>query len=327
MDNGQWRIDTKLLVTSSLDEILKPSVIALGNFDGIHQGHQQVLKPILSQNFLASMAGNDQKYSTVVTFTPHPREFFTGEKKQLLTPLNEKVQRLKNLGINQLLLLPFDGELASLTPQIFVEDILINKIQTSLITVGEDFRFGHQRKGNAEDLKQIASSKGIKVLITKEQTLGIENQHNIRISSSHIRMYLQKGDIKLANEMLGYKYTLIGKVIEGEQLGRKIGFPTANLELPPEKFLPRQGVYAVKVYLESNPNTQLKGVMNIGYRPTVEGKNTTVEVHLLNWSGDLYNQVLTVELERFLRPEQKFPSLIALKNQIALDCKTAQNID
>jgi len=312
-----------LLVTSSLEEILKPNVIALGNFDGIHQGHQQVLKSTFNQDFLDSISSNTPIYSTVVTFTPHPREFFTGEKKQLLTPLNEKVKLLEKLGINQLLLLPFDRELASLTPQKFTENILIDRIDACLISVGKDFRFGHQRKGNAQDLKQIASSKGIKVIISQEQTLTLKNQQNIRISSSYIRICLEKGDVETANQMLGYKYSLTGKVIEGQKLGRAIGFPTANLQLPTDKFLPRFGVYAVKVYKEHNPNMTLKGVMNIGCRPTVAGKQTTVEVHLLNWSGDLYNQVLTLELERFLRPEQKFSSLDALKQQISNDCVLA----
>jgi riboflavin kinase/FMN adenylyltransferase len=316
-----------LLVTSSLEEILKPNVIALGNFDGIHQGHQQVLKSTFNQDFLDSISSNIAIYSTVVTFTPHPREFFTGKKKQLLTPLNEKVKLLERLGINQLLLLPFDRELASLTPQKFTENILIDKIDACLISVGQDFRFGHQRKGNAQDLKQIASSKGVKVIVTEEQTLNLKNQQNIRISSSHIRFCLEKGDVETANEMLGYKYSLTGKVIEGKKLGRTLGFPTANLELPQDKFLPRQGVYAVKVYQEHNPNISLKGVMNIGCRPTIGINQTTnqpsVEVHLLNWSGDLYNQILTVEVEKFLRPEQKFSSLEALKQQISNDCVLA----
>lgn len=312
-----------LLVTSSLEQILKPNIIALGNFDGIHKGHQQVLKSIFNQDFLNSISGNSSINSTVVTFTPHPREFFTGEKKQLLTPLNEKVRLLEKLGINQLLLLPFDRELATLSPQEFVENVLIAQINARLISVGEDFRFGHQRTGNAQDLKQIASSKGVKVIITEEQTSTFPNQEHIRISSSYIRRCLEKGEIETANEMLGYKYTLIGKVIEGDKLGRKIGFPTANLQLPPDKLLPRQGVYAVKVYLPSNPERKLKGVMNIGCRPTVKGKQTTTEVHLLDWSGDLYNLLLTVELEKFLRPEKKFSSLDALKEQITADCALA----
>lgn len=314
-----------MLVTSSLEQISKPNLIALGNFDGIHKGHQQVVKTILDQDFLSSISLNKSISSTVVTFTPHPREFFTGQKKQLLTPLKEKVYLLEKLGINQLLLLPFDRELASLTPQEFVENILINKIQACLISVGEDFRFGHQRKGNANDLQKIGLSKGIKVMITKEQKLTLNNEQNIRISSSYIRNCLEEGNMKTAHEMLGYKYFLQGKVIEGKKLGRTIGFPTANIELPPNKLLPKKGVYAVIAYLEKQPNIAIKGVMNIGYKPTVSGQEITAEVHLLNWSGNLYNQLLRVELESFLRSEQKFSSLEALKRQITMDCLLATN--
>lgn len=312
-----------LLVTSSCEQLLHPNAIALGNFDGIHQGHQQVLQSIFEPNSLISNSLTNKIYPTIVTFNPHPKEFFTGQKIKLLTPLNEKVILLEKLGLAQLLLLPFDSNIASLTPQEFVEEILIKKIKPCLISVGEDFRFGHQRKGNAEDLKEIASSQGIKVVITTEKTLNIGEQKSPRISSSHIRQALSKGNIEVANKMLGRKYSLTGKIIEGQKLGRTIGFPTANLAISAEKFLPKKGVYAVQVYLENEREIKLKGVMNIGCRPTVDGNNISTEVHLLNWTGNLYNKVLTVELEKFLRPEEKFTSLDALKTQITKDCEVA----
>jgi riboflavin kinase/FMN adenylyltransferase len=313
-----------LLVTSSLEQVLKPNAIALGNFDGIHQGHQQVLKSILNLNPSGLTGSKDKIYPTVVTFNPHPKEFFTGEKRQLLTPLAEKIKLLENLGVGQLILLPFDQELASLTPQEFVEKILINRAKACLISVGEDFRFGCQRQGNAGDLQAIASQQKVKVVIAPEKTLKKPTGGYIRISSSHIRKALNQGDLDTAHQMLGRKYRLIGRVVEGQKLGRKIGFPTANLALPPEKFLPRQGVYAVQVYLEGQEEVKLQGVMNIGCRPTLAGNDIAVEVHLLDWSGDLYNQIIAVTLERFLRPEQKFPSLDGLKSQIAADCQQAR---
>lgn len=317
-------MEKTLLVSSSLKKILKPTAIALGNFDGIHQGHKQVLQSILLPESI-SKDSHVQIYPTILTFNPHPREFFTREKRQLLTPLDEKSQLLEKLGLAQLLLLRFNQEMASLSPQKFVEEILIKEMQACIISVGEDFRFGHQRKGNVEDLKAIASSQGVKVIVNTEQNLNIKNNQKIKISSSHIRQALSEGNMEIANKMLGRKYSLMGRVIEGQKLGRTIGFPTANLALSPEKFLPKNGVYAVKVCLENESNIKFTGVMNIGCRPTVEGKNTTIEVHLLNWSGNLYNKVLTVELERFLRPEQKFSSLEALKNQIQADCNMANS--
>lgn len=300
------------IVTSLNSEILKPNAIALGNFDGIHLGHQCVFEPILSSN-LTSL------HSTVVTFCPHPQEFFSGQKRKLLTPLPEKVKILEQLGIEQLVLIPFNQELASLSPQQFVEKILIDLLAAQRISVGQDFRFGYKRSGTAKDLKAHAEKFGTKVLIASLKTCLDD-----RISSSRIRQALADGDMKQAFQMLGRSYSLMGTVIEGQQIGRTIGFPTANLLLPPEKLLPRFGVYCVKVSLEDG--ITLPGVMNIGCRPTVDGENPTIEVHLLDWKGDLYGQTLTVSLEEFLRPEQKFSSLEALKSQIAKDCDQAKEI-
>lgn len=315
-------------IADSRERILTPTAIAIGNFDGIHRGHQKVLQPILQ----LSSSTNGHLYPTVVSFSPHPREFFTGEKIALLTPVTEKAQILANIGIKQLVLIPFNQQLASLTPQKFVEEIIVKQLQANIVSVGEDFRFGYQRQGTAKDLvaiasrlskAEIASPLGIKVQINslyKSQNHQ-HYHHDVRISSSLIRQALQKGDITQANYMLGRTYTLIGTVVKGQQLGRTIGFPTANLQLPSDKFLPRYGVYSVKVFFNQS---QLKGVMNIGCRPTVDGNSPTIEVHLLDWAGDLYGQTLTVSLEKFLRPEQKFSSLEALKEQITADCQAAR---
>lgn len=265
--------------------------------------------------------GKGHTYGTVATFCPHPREFFSGKSLNFLTTRSEKVQQLSLLGVEQLVLLPFDRELALLSPQEFVETILVKQLQATHVSVGEDFRFGNQRTGSAEQLQAIASSYGIEVTIVSLQLCQGE-----RISSTNIRQALQDGDIAQANLRLGRPYSLTGVVIKGQQLGRTIGFPTANLQLPPEKLLPRHGVYCVRIHhptlssLASSP----AAVMNIGNRPTVGGLGVTVEVHLLDWSGDLYGQTLTVSLEQFLRPEQKFASLDELKRQIHADCEAAK---
>nr|WP_228056701.1 bifunctional riboflavin kinase/FAD synthetase [Microcoleus sp. LEGE 07076] len=398
------------MVTSSCTSALTPTAVALGNFDGLHLGHRQVVQPILnpssksnsatvsetSQN-LHSLTDTDQNWeskhpatcdndsaappdtagsglnfdgsigpkaqgnsfsgfdsdpvdrlcSTVVTFDPHPQEFFTGQPKKLLTPLAQKVELLAAMGVEQLVLLRFDRELAALTADEFVEEILVRQLQASRISVGVDFRFGRGRAGTAVDLQSIASGYGIDVALIPLYNCA----QGDRISSSAIREGLASGDLKKANKLLGRPYSLVGTVVGGKRLGRTIGFPTANIELPPEKFLPCFGVYAVRVsvknggeniqyrnssYKWENPKSVIgdrpsnvsfmNGVMNIGRRPTVNGLQLTVEVHLLDWSGDLYGQTLSASLVEFLRPEQKFASLDALKTQIQADCDVARKV-
>ncbi len=287
----------------------------------------------------------------MVTFDPHPQEFFTGQPRKLLTPLTEKVELLAAMGVEQLVLLPFDRELAALTADEFVEKILVQQLQASRISVGVDFRFGRGRAGTAADLQSLASSYGIDVTLIGLHTC----DEGDRISSSIIRESLASGDLKRANQLLGRPYSLMGSVVGGQRLGRTIGFPTANIELPPEKFLPRFGVYAVQVlvsmlsksaagkikdpsssYEWKNPESPienvasdlpiLNGVMNVGCRPTVDGQQPTIEIHLLDWSGDLYGETLSASLVEFLRPEQKFADLDALKTQIQTDCDLARKL-
>lgn len=270
----------------------------------------------------ASVKSSGHTYPTVVTFDPHPQAFFTGQHRAMLTPRSEKVMQLQRLGVQQLVLLPFDRELADLSPQQFVEEILVKGLQAGQISVGQDFRFGHRRAGTAQDLQTIAARYGVSVTVVALQSCGGE-----RISSSQIRAALEQGNIEVANRLLGRFYTLTGPVTLGQQLGRKLGFPTANVQVPADKFLPKLGVYAVRVWAKApHEISGLPGVLNLGYRPTVAGQHLSIEVHLLDWSGDLYGQTLTISLEKFLRAEQKFPSLEALKSQIQADCLAAQTI-
>lgn len=347
-------------VASSSVGLLTPTAVALGKFDGVHLGHQRVIQPVLHADGQLSVASSPQSnenqqlttdngqltnqqytYSTVVTFDPHPQEFFTGQPRTLLTPLDEKVQQLRSLGVEQLVLLPFDKELSALTPEEFVEKILVQQLRCQRISIGQDFCFGEKRSGTAKDLQLIAAKYNIPVTIVPLQTytgdsptqsscVSTTPTQDARISTSLIRQTLEQGDIENANLLLGRPYTLLGVVVEGQQLGRTIGFPTANLQLPKEKFLPRQGVYAVRVFtLSETLDVILReslGVMNIGNRPTVNGTYSSAEVHLFDWSGDLYGKKLAVELVKFLRPEQKFASLEALKTQIQLDCIVAKEV-
>lgn len=304
-----------MLIVSASEQIKTPTAIALGNFDGIHQGHCSVLRSLIDS---VDRDLQPHIHPSVVSFTPHPREFFTGEKRSLLTPIPQKAELLADLGIEQLILLPFDGDMASLSPQQFVKEILVEQLQAKKICVGKDFRFGYQRKGTGADLIGLAANYDMEVKLNSLHTYQNFSAEEVKVSSSLIRQALTEGDIGTADEMLGRAYSLWGKVVTGKQLGRTIGFPTANLEVAPEKFLPRFGVYAVDVFFAT---TILKGIMNIGCRPTVAGELPTIEVHLLNWSGDLYGQNLRVNIIDFIRPEQKFASVEALKQQITQDCR------
>lgn len=339
-------------ITSSPTSAKKPTKIALGNFDGVHLGHQRVIEPVLTHkrglpslvlaedmclqvsaasgySHLpgASSSGLEPppspldltEWASVVTFFPHPKEFFSGRARPLLTPLEEKSRQLACLGVNQLVLLPFNAELANLDAAAFVERVLIHDLQATHISVGSDFHFGKGRGGNAELLRAIATRHNIPVTIVP-----LHNDGEGRISSSRIRQALTDGELARANQLLGRPYTLTGVVVPGKQLGRTIGFPTANLKLPSDKFIPCQGVYSIKAFGILPEQKPVLGVMNIGNRPTVAGQDLSVEVHLFDWANDIYGETLTVRLESFIRPEQKFESLDALKEQIARDCKTAR---
>ena len=337
-------------ITSSPTSARKPTKIALGNFDGVHLGHQRVIEPVLTHKgglpslvlaedmCLESAAASGYshlpgtqlsnppeqpieglEWASVVTFFPHPKEFFAGHARPLLTPLEEKSRQLACLGVDQLVLLPFNAELANLDASAFVERVLIHDLQATHISVGSDFHFGKGRRGNVELLSEIAARHHIPVTIVP-----LRNDAAGRISSSRIRQALLDGELANANQLLGRPYVLTGVVVLGKQLGRTIGFPTANLKLPGDKFIPRRGVYSVKAFGILPAQQPVFGVMNIGNRPTVDGQDISVEVHLFDWDGDLYGETLTVSLESFIRPEQKFASLDALKEQITRDCETAK---
>ncbi|MEO0947140.1 MAG: bifunctional riboflavin kinase/FAD synthetase [Cyanobacteria bacterium J06641_5] len=308
---AEWPHKQAVRIVTSPVQAVTPAAIALGNFDGVHRGHQEVIRPILDDACLPGLP-------TVVTFDPHPREFFSGERRLLLTPQAEKAAFLAALGIKQWILLRFNRQLAALSPEAFVAEILAAQLQATCVSVGKDFHFGKQRAGTAQDLKELCQGFEIDTRI-----VDLAKDSGDRISSSRIRQALTAGDIATAHDLLGRDYMLTGTVVTGQQLGREIGFPTANLQVPAEKFLPRHGVYSVRVSGPGLP--EILGVMNLGCRPTVNGQGPTLEVHLLDWSGDLYGQDLTVRLQQFLRAEQKFPSLSALKTQIAADCEAARS--
>lgn len=334
-------------IIHDLQQVSKPTAVALGNFDGLHLGHRRVIAPVVEQERQAAAQGQTV-ISTLLSFTPHPHVFFSQKPRPLLTPIQEKIQLLTDLGVKQLVVLEFNQALAKLTADEFISQILVRQLQAQWVSVGFNFHFGCRRQGSPKDLLK---HWGKQMTIIPEQTLDMSKQwgneaadkiklsaglelpamqnDSVRISSSNIRLALSEGNIELANTLLGRPYSLSGTVSQGQQLGRTIGFPTANLAINADKFLPKDGVYAVWVQLASETEqlVKLPAVMNIGMRPTVTGGGSrTVEVHLCNWSGDLYGKTLIVDLIKFLRPEQKFASLDALKYQITQDCHAALTI-
>lgn len=301
-------ISVKLLFPT---DIQTPCAVALGNFDGVHLGHRAVLSASLEAKARGLI-------STVITFDPHPRAYFGGQTGFLLSGLQEKKQILTDLGFSQILVLPFGPDLAQMTAESFVLDFLIGHLKTKQVSVGWNFRFGKGRTGNADFLERILFPLEVAVSVCPPFLLGGE-----QVSSSAIRSALAEGNLVKVKTFLGRNYTLFGKVIHGQERGRTIGFPTANIQIDPMRFLPRYGVYLTKATWEGQ---QEMGLANIGLRPTFNGTAPSIEVHLLNWSGDLYNQELTLEFTDFIRPEVQFDSVAELVAQIHKDCDTAASL-
>ncbi|MEW2741445.1 bifunctional riboflavin kinase/FAD synthetase [Providencia sp. PROV130] len=287
------------------------SVLTIGNFDGVHRGHQ-----VLLQNL--KLKGAQLGLPTVVMiFEPQPLEFFIGDKAPArLTRLRDKVKYLADSGIDYLLCVEFNQHFASLTPAEFVADLLVSKLGVKYLAIGDDFRFGKNRMGDFAFLQQAGDEFGFEVADTESFC-----DSGLRISSTAIRKAIQENNLELAESLLGHSYRISGRVVHGNQLGRTIGFPTANLPLK-RLVTPVTGVYAVEVYgLGDKP---LPGVANIGTRPTVSGKGTQLEVHLIDANIDLYGRHIDVVLRKKLRDEQRFASLEALKEQIANDVIAAR---
>ena len=290
-----------------------PTVLTIGSFDGLHLGHKRLIEKAQElANKLDAIPG-------VLSFDPHPRLVLGKEPNfKLLTTLEEKIYLLKELGIELLILLPFSAHLATMTPDAFVEELLVDNMKVRGIVIGFNFRFGRNRKGTPEYLKKLGERYGF--LVEEVPPVNIENT---LVSSTTIRGLLQKGEVEKANKLMGHPYFMIGKVVKGKSRGKKIGFPTANLEFPEEKLIPAPGVYAALVNWKDQT---YKGAMNIGTKPTFMDKDLSVEVHLLGFEGNLYDETLKVRLFYRIREEKKFSSVEELKNQINIDCQKVDQL-
>ncbi|CAH0532695.1 Bifunctional riboflavin kinase/FMN adenylyltransferase [Vibrio stylophorae] len=290
-------------------------VLTIGNFDGVHLGHQAVLKQVVEK---AKELGLP---ATVMVFEPQPNEFFLRERAPArLTRLRDKWQHLSQCGIERVLCVNFNHHFAQLTAQQFIERLLVAQLGVKFLVVGDDFRFGQQRQGDFAMLQQAGEEHGFAVVSTDTFCHSHEQQVPCRVSSTAIRQALAQDDLAAAARMLGRPYSICGRVSHGRKLGRTIGFPTANIPL--KRFVsPVNGVYVVTVH---GLDQIYQGVANVGHRPTVGGLRQQLEVHLFDYQADLYGQQIEVQLRHKLRGEQKFASFEALQAQIAQDAQAAR---
>lgn len=293
------------------------AVVALGNFDGFHRGHQVVIGE-------AGRLARDMGVNlTVIVTEPHPVSFFAPKAPAFrLTPFRERAQLLEAFGVDQLLVLPFDKQLAGLAAQDFVNDILVKAVGALHVCVGYDYRFGKARGGGTDVLGWMGDMEGFGLSVIQPVTVGLEGYAGDVYSSTLVRTALQNGQARKAAALLGHWWSINGRVSEGDKRGRTIGFPTANIELG-ESLQPKLGVYAVRVTVENEGQT-FNGVANIGNRPTFDKRDVLLEVHLFDYEGDLYNKHLRVQLVAFLREEQKFDGIDALTAQIKQDSRVAK---
>ena len=289
-----------------------PTALALGSFDGLHLGHKKVIKAIVNEPI---------GIPTVVSFWPHPREVLFGESRLRLDLPHEKSSLLEPLGIEQLVLVPFNKTLASKSAEIFIDEILVKTLQAKHIAVGENFRFGHNREGDISTLKRIGSCLGIRVSVVP-----ILEDNDGRLSSSRIRKALSEGNLKYAKNLLKRPYTFMGTVERGRGIGKTIGWPTANLKINGRKLLPSMGVYAAWASL-ANKKERFSAVMNMGPQPTIDPNSlSAVEVHLLGKEINLLGKELIIEPVQRIRLQKKFENIEALSKQICLDAKLANDI-
>ena len=282
---------------------MKRRIFALGFFVGVHLGHQALLREC------AQLAAKENCEAAAITFDRHPRSLFMTTPPLLISTLPDRLRLLSSLGIQYTRVFPVAADTMSTSWEDFLE-LLVADGGCGFVC-GEDFRFGHKGEGNARNLEGFCRERGLPCLIVSQQTIG-----GIRISSTHIRRQIEEGDMATAVRFLGHPLTLTGTVVRGQQLGRTLGIPTANLRLPEGLAIPRFGVYACRCLVDGDAYA---AVANVGTRPTVSGVGITVEPWILDYSGDLYGRDITLEFFRFLRPERKFPDLGALQAQIRAD--------
>lgn len=304
---------TALKIFHSINDFkfTKKTILTLGTFDGVHIGHKKILERLIQNT-------QDNEYeSLVLTFFPHPRMVLQEQSEiKLLNTIEEKIYLLEKIGIQNLVIHPFDESFSRLTAEEFVKTVLVEKFHVQKIIIGHDHRFGRNRTANIDDLITFGKQYDFEV-----EQISVQEIDEVSVSSTKIRKALLEGNMALANEYLGYDYFLTGTVIKGKQLGRTIGFPTANLKIEENyKLIPKNGVYSIKSTINGET---VFGMMNIGFNPTVAGENLSIEIHYFDFEADIYDQKISVSMLHYLRPEQKFDSVTLLKEQLRKDKKEA----
>lgn len=282
-------------------------VLTIGSFDGVHIGHKKIIDQL---NEIAAAVGGE---SVMLTFAPHPRKVLDPNSNlHLITVMEEKIEKLAEAGLQHLIIYPFTKEFSSLEPEAYIQDLLVDGIHAKTIVVGYDHHYGKGRKGDFKLIEKLSEKYGYKVKEIPAKAI-----EDINVSSTKIRAAIEAGNIQLANQYLGWNYEFSGEVVTGNQKGRTIGFPTANLSIDSDKVIPQSGVFAA---LASVDGVWKKAMLNIGKKPTVASDNQiSVEVHILDFSEDLYGQKISIILIDKLRDEKKFDSLDALAQQLAID--------
>ena len=288
-----------------------PTAITIGTFDGVHIGHRKILKRLIKNSKDLGLK------SMVLTFFPHPRMVLQKDADlKLLNTIDEKIKILEELGLDYLIIHPFTKEFSRFSATEFVRDILVNSLRTKKIIIGYDHRFGRNRDANINDLIAFGSALDFEV-----EEIPAQEIDDVSVSSTKIRKALEEGNIVTANKYLGYPYMLTGLVKKGKGLGRQLNFPTANLTIKESyKLIPKNGVYVVQSIIG---NSTVNGMMNIGYNPTVSGKEKSIEIHFFDFDEDLYDQKLQIDILGRIRDEHKFESVEALKNQLLNDKQTS----
>ena len=304
-------------IYKDLNEFVKKgnAVVTIGTFDGVHIGHRKIISRL--KETAAQLGGE----TVILTFFPHPRMNLHPEdiNLKLITTINEKAELLEELGIDHLIITPFTRDFSNLSAREYIEQILVNRIGTQRIVIGYDHRFGKDRQGSFQDLLNFSEQYGFRVEEIPEQDI-----HDVAVSSTKIRNSLLSGDVKTANDFLGYPFHVTGKVIKGDQLGRKLGYPTANLFIEETyKILPSDGIYAFKIEIDGE---LFDGMGYIGHRPTINGMTRNVEANIFDFDEDLYGKTIRLHFVDFLRGDAKFDSLEALREQIEKDKEAAMRV-
>lgn len=285
----------------------KESILTIGTFDGVHIGHNKILTKLVEESKKNNLS------SLIMTFFPHPRIVLQkSEEIKMIDTMDEKIHLFEKTGVDNLIIQPFDENFSKIRAKEFVEEILVKKLKIKHIIIGYDHRFGKDREASVEDLKKF----GLNYMFTVEE-IAAQEIHSIAISSTKIRNAILKGEIKKCNEYLGRNFMLTGKVVHGDGLGKKINFPTANIQIKePYKIIPKNGVYLAKTIFNSNIYF---GMMNIGVRPTIGGKNKSLEIYFFNFKDNIYDKTISIEIINKIRDEEKFSSIDELKTQLKKD--------